>query len=205
LGYAAPILFQNGAVPDTNDAYYFGPEGGVTNSFTTSVAGVVSSITFAAWNQQGEDPPLYLGGWSIVSSDFTVDESDTFFTDNINYFGSGTVVDSADTFNGPPDGTYDIRLVTFDLLTPLFLPMGSYDLTLQGVFNFGGPSYWGVANGGSASAVSLQSGPMPLSNYFVLFGPDAAGDAPELNPASSATALSFCFFALALLPRRARI
>lgn len=198
----APIVFQNGSAPGSTDAYYFGPEGGVTNNFTTAVSATVSSFTFAVWDQVGQTPSFYLGFWSIQSPDLSVDQSDTFFSSDFVSYGSGTVVNSADTFNGPNDGVYDIRLVTVDLLSPFLLPAGNYSLTLAGVTDFGPPVYWGVAQAGTATAISFQSGPMPVSNFFQLLGPQDSGAAPELDSMATTTVMAFSFCLLAVLPKR---
>jgi len=164
---ADTLLYSNGPVNGTINAWTINFGYAVSDSFTVGLNNGVASVTIGVWSFPG-DGGLGQVDWSFGTAFFGSDISS----------GTSVATNEFDYVNG---SGYDIYESTFFVTTGTLSP-GTYYLTLQNATvtnNDGDPIYWDE-NDGPSSAMDSATGPIG-SESFQLTGVEFA-QTPE--PAS---------------------
>ena len=149
-GRASPqgqVLYENGPLNGTYDAFTINFGYVVSNSFTLGSASTVGGFDFYTWSYPGDTPTNI--DWSITAAE-----------NGGTVYGSGTGATLSNTVISTNDYDYQINLDTISGLN-VTLPAGTYWVNLQNaVTSQGNPLYWDENDG-----VGCKSSGCPSQAY----------------------------------------
>lgn len=145
---AANVVYDNGPLNGTIDAFTINFGFQVSDSFTLTSAATVTGVNFGVWSSSGDE---------ITSVDWGIATEPATYTDT----ATATVTSGPTTVNG--DG-YNVGIDSFSLPN-VPLAAGTYYLVLQNaVVGSGDPIYWDENNGPSTASEDELGN---LANYDV--------------------------------------
>lgn len=153
---SSAVLYTNGALNGSENANTINSGFAVSDSFTLTAAGTLSSATAGLWTAASQASTSSLS-WSIGTSAFGTEH------------GSG-VSTVSNEFATLALGSYNVNLATFSL--DATLAAGTYWLTLSDADNGGGLVFWDMSFGPSQSLQQFGDGVASpvVSHYFSLSG-----------------------------------
>ena len=159
----AAVLYDNGPVNGTIDAYTISLPFAVSNSFTLAQASIVTGVNFGVWTVPGE--VVSTVDWAITSTSFSYPVDGTATVNNGALIGLGF-------------GSYPIHFANFSTGS-VSLASGTYYLVLQNALSSSGSQvYWDLNNGPSTATQSGAA--IPGSQSFQILG-TTSGAVPEAS------------------------
>jgi hypothetical protein len=161
---AAQVVYDNGPINGTNEAWTVNLGFAVSDSFTVSGGGAtINGLSFGAWTIADEQ---FTGvEVAITSSEFG---GTSYFDQSINLTQSGCVENQYG---------YNVCTAFGSFGTNVSLPAGNYWLTLDNACCTDDPLFWDE-NAGPSSASENFIGTIP-SESFTLYGNTSTGSTPE--------------------------
>ena len=158
---SAQVLYSNGPINGTTDAWTINFGYVVSDTFTLSAAATTGTIQFGVWEFPGD----------VMSTvDYTVSSTE-------NGAGVGATANVSDKFISSNQYGYDIDQITFTSGS-FALAAGTYWLNLyNATVPSGDPVYWDE-NSGPSSASESAVGTIP-SEAFTINGSSSSGTTPE--------------------------
>jgi hypothetical protein len=164
LPAAAQVVYDNGPINGTTDAWTINFGFAVSDSFTVSASGAnINGLSFGAWMFPGD--PFTGVQVAITSGEFG---GTTYFDQFVNLTQSGCVMNQFG---------YNVCTASGSLGTDVSLAPGTYWLTLENACCTDDPLYWDE-NSGPSSASQNTIGTIP-SESFTLYGSGTSGTTPE--------------------------
>jgi hypothetical protein len=147
---SAAVLYDNGPVNGTVDAWTINAGFSVEDSFTLSSAATVTGVTFASWAFPGDK--ISSVDWAILpASGFT----------------GGTTASVTSSYQYTNDWGYDIASNTFST-GKVTLAAGTYYLELQKAVATNGDAVYWDQNNGASTANENAVGPIGSQSFQIL-------------------------------------
>jgi hypothetical protein len=150
---AAQMLYNNGPVNGTTDAWTINGGYVVSDTFSLSSASTVTGVNFYSWTFPGDI--VNSVELSITSSEFG---GTTYYDQVVNFTGSGCSTNQL---------AYNVCLESSVGMTPVNLASGTYWLNLENAYCTDDPLYWDE-NSGPSSASENTVGTIPSEAFTVL-------------------------------------
>jgi len=158
----AAVLYDNGPINGTVDAWTINYGYAVSDSFTLSQASDVTGVNFGVWSDPGDT--MTTVDWAITTTPATYTDTATATVT------SGPVV-------GQGFGYYDLRTDSFSLPN-ISLGAGTYYLVLQNAVTAGGnPIYWDE-NDGLSTATESVTGSIGSESFQIIGNVAVVGATP---------------------------
>jgi hypothetical protein len=140
------LLYDNGPINGTVDAFTINFGYQVSNSFTLAQASQLTGVQFGTWQLPGDKTTAV--DWTISTGPTGGGVGDGSQPSGIIASGTASTTDTLFSSSNPYE--YQLDEITFPL--SLTLAPGTYYLSLQnGVVNTGDPVYWDANNGPSTA------------------------------------------------------
>jgi PEP-CTERM motif len=164
---SAQVLYDDGPINGTVDAWTFNFGFTPSDSFTVPANATVTGLVFGTWEFPGD---------TLISVDWEITQYELSGT----VYGSGTASGNSltDQFLSVNQYGYDIDQITVTGLNVGLAKAGEYWLTLQnGVVSGGNPVYWDE-NDGPSDASETALGSIPAESFQII-GNGGSGTTPE--------------------------
>ncbi len=167
---AQGVLYDNGPINGTTDAWTINSGFVVSDSFTLNAASSISDLSFGAWLEPGD--VLLSAEVSITSSEFG---GTSFFDQTVNFTESGCVANQVG---------FNVCTESGSLPRPS-LNAGTYWLNLDNaVTSEGAPVYWDE-NSGPSSASENSVGTIPSESFTLMNRETGSGTSGSTHEPSS--------------------
>ena len=165
---SAQVLYDDGPINGTVDAWTINFGYVLSDSFTVPVNSTVTGLVFGVWEYPGD---------TLTSVDWEITQYELGGT----VFGSGTASGKnlTDQFISVNRYGYDIDQITVTGLNVSLAKGGEYWLSLQNaVVPSGDPVYWDE-NSGPSSASESATGTLPAESFQIIGTSGGSGSTPE--------------------------
>ncbi len=165
---SAQVLYDDGPINGTVDAWTINFGYVLSDSFTVPVNSTVTGLVFGVWEYPGD---------TLTSVDWEITQYELGGT----VFGSGTTSGKnlTDQFISVNRYGYDIDQITVTGLNVSLAKGGEYWLSLQNaVVPSGDPVYWDE-NSGPSSASESATGTLPAESFQIIGTSGGGGSTPE--------------------------